>query len=77
MDGAAFYWANRLAGNAEGATALEVAQGGLRLECIGDTSVAVAGAAMPLKINDQTKALWRSHRMTAGDVWSWGMRRQG
>ena len=68
MDGAAFYWANRLAGNPEGATTLEVAQGGLRLECTGDTSVAVAGAAMPLKINGQTKALWRSHRMTAGDV---------
>lgn len=68
MDGEAFYWANRLAGNAEGATTLEVAQGGLRLECTGATSVAVAGAAMSLKINGQTKALWRSHRMTAGDV---------
>ena len=68
MDGTAFYWANRLVGNPEGATTLEVAQGGLRLECTGDTSVAVAGAAMPLKINGQTKALWRSHRVTPGDV---------
>lgn len=68
MDGEAFYWANRLTGNAEGVTALEVAQGGLRLESTGATSVAVAGAVMPLKINGQTKALWRSHRVTAGDV---------
>lgn len=67
MDGEAFFWANRLVGNHSDTTAMEVAQGGLQLECEGTTTLAVTGAAMPLRINGQTKALWRSYQVHAGD----------
>ena len=68
MDAGAFYWANRLVENPEGKTVLEMAQGGLQIECTGATTVAVTGAGVPLRVNGQTRALWRSHRVEAGDV---------
>ena len=77
VDGDAFYWANRLCRNDPGATALEVAQGGLRLECLGETTIAVTGAPMPLKVNGLTKALWRSHRVRAGGVIELGHTKTG
>jgi len=67
MDGGAFYWANRLVENPEGTTAMEVAQGGIRLECTGDTTVAVTGADVALRINGRVRALWCSHRLGRGD----------
>ena len=77
LDGGAFYWANRLCGNNPGATVLEMAQGGLRLECLGETTVAVTGAPMRLKVNGQTKALWRSHRLRSRDVVELGHTKKG
>lgn len=68
LDGEAFYWANRLCVNELGATTLEVAQGGLRMECLGEITMAVAGAPMPLRVNGRTKALWRSHKLQPGDM---------
>ena len=68
LDGEAFYWANRLCLNEFGATALEVAQGGVRMECLGETTMAVTGAPMPLRVNGRTKALWRSHKLQPGDM---------
>ena len=68
LDGEAFYWANRLCANERGTTALEMAQGGARVECLAETTIAVAGAPMPLRVNGQTKALWRSHRLQSGDM---------
>ena len=55
VDGEAFYWANRLVRNHQGDTVVEVAVGGLKLESEVATSMAVTGAALPLKINGQTK----------------------
>ena len=68
IDGEAFYWANRLVGNKQGETVVEVALGGLNLECGEATTIAITGADLPLKINGHPKALWRSHQVTPGDV---------
>ena len=68
VDGEAFYWANRLVGNQQGDTVIEVAVGGLKLESEVATSVAVTGAVLALTINGHTKALWQSHPVGPGDV---------
>ena len=77
LDWEAFYWANRLCANEHGATALEVAQGGVRMECIVETIIAVAGAPMPLRVNGRTKALWRSHKLQPGDMIELGYATKG
>lgn len=77
LDGEAFYWANRLCGNEPGATAMEVAQGGLRMECLGGTTISVTGASIPLRVNGQIKALWRSHRLRLGDMVELGHANKG
>ncbi len=68
LDAEAFSWANRLCGNNEGVTALEVSFGGLTLEAQVATRIAVTGAELPLKINGQEQELWRSHAVNAGDL---------
>ncbi|WP_370277188.1 biotin-dependent carboxyltransferase family protein [Pontibacterium sp.] len=77
LDAEAFGWANRLCGNDEGATALEVSFGGLTLEAQTTTRLAVTGAEIPLSINGQEKELWRSHPVNAGDVIELGYATQG
>ena len=67
LDAFAFECANRLVRNPPNATALEISVGGLTIECEVETTLAVTGAAMPLTINGQTKAAWRSHRIRPGD----------
>lgn len=67
LDAFAFECANRLAHNPPNATTLEISVGGLTIECEVETTLAVTGAAMPLTINGQTKAVWRSHRIRPGD----------
>ncbi len=68
VDGEAFYWANRLVGNQQGDTVIEVAVGGLKLESEVATSVAVTGAVLVFTINGHPKALWQSHPVGPGDV---------
>lgn len=68
IDSQAFKWANRLCGNSLDATAIEVSIGGLSLTAQIDTTIAVTGADMPLTINGEVKALWRSYHVKAGDV---------
>ena len=77
LDGEAFYWANRLCLNGPEATALEVAQGGVRMECLGEITIAVAGAPMPFRVNGRTKALWRSHKLQPGDIIELGYATKG
>ena len=68
LDPVSFYWANRLVGNTANTTAIEVTLGGLSLKSEVETNIAVAGAAMQLKINGKLKTLWRSHRIRLGDM---------
>ncbi|ANY06413.1 biotin-dependent carboxyltransferase family protein [Pseudonocardia sp. HH130630-07] len=50
LDGPAYELANRLAGNAPGAAALELLGGGLRLRARGNQVVAVTGAPAPVRL---------------------------
>ena len=67
LDAFAFECANRLVRNPPNTTTLEISIGGLTIECEVETTLAVTGAAMPLTINGQIKAVWRSHRIRPGD----------
>lgn len=67
LDPEAFALCNRLLGNDPGATLVEVSFGGLVLEATVDTRLCVCGADMPLRINGESRELWRVHPVTAGD----------
>ncbi len=77
IDLGAFQWANRLCANELNATAIEITIGGLVLTAQLDSTIAVTGANMPLTINGQTKELWRSYHVKAGDVIELGFSTQG
>ncbi|MFV0277807.1 MAG: biotin-dependent carboxyltransferase family protein [Parahaliea sp.] len=67
VDPEAFTLCQRLLDNDHNTTLLEVSFGGLVLRAEVDTRLCVTGAALPLRINGQTRALWRVHRVCAGD----------
>ncbi|MFT5335998.1 MAG: biotin-dependent carboxylase-like uncharacterized protein [Halioglobus sp.] len=68
MDPHAYRLCNRLLQNSDNSTALEVSFGGLHLKAHVDSFICVAGANMPLLINDQDRALWQVHKIHAGDI---------
>ncbi|UYG09623.1 biotin-dependent carboxyltransferase family protein [Halomonas sp. M4R1S46] len=61
-------WANRLAGNDWGATALEVTFGGLALEAERDLTLAVCGGDLGATLDEAPLPLWRGLRVRAGQV---------
>jgi biotin-dependent carboxylase-like uncharacterized protein len=67
MDRRAFVIANRLAGNADGAAALECTLVGPRFVVDGPCAIAVTGAAMPVTINGREAASWTTLPIRAGD----------
>ncbi|MDN3638106.1 biotin-dependent carboxyltransferase family protein [Simiduia curdlanivorans] len=67
LDEISFYWANRLCQNPNNTTLIEASVGGLELEALANTSLAVTGANMPLTINGQSKPLWATHSVRTGD----------
>ncbi len=67
LDREAFYYCNRLLGNAGNSTAIEVSFGGLQLVAEVDTFICVTGADMPLRINGEERPLWSVHAVAAGD----------
>ncbi|MEH6649425.1 MAG: biotin-dependent carboxyltransferase family protein [Motiliproteus sp.] len=77
LDPLAFNWANRLCGNPQGSTALEVSIGGLVLEAQVDTQLCLTGAVMPLKINGQEQESWRTQAVRAGDKIELGYATEG
>jgi urea carboxylase len=68
MDALALRLANRLAGNAEGAAALELTVAGptLRFNC--DSVIALAGADMGAELDGQPLANWAAHAVKAGSI---------
>jgi urea carboxylase len=68
MDALALRLANRLAGNAEGAAALELTVAGptLRFNC--DAVIALAGADMGAELDGMPLANWAAHAVTAGSI---------
>ena len=68
LDGFALRVANLLAGNPEDTAALETAVMGLRLKALRDVVVAVTGANLKPMKGREPLAMWRSHRIRAGEV---------
>ncbi len=73
LDRGAMHRANRLLGNAAGLPVLESVAGGLQLQSVGDTVVAVTGATGPLTVRSSAGAVWAVARNAAvalndGDV---------
>ncbi|MBR9814542.1 biotin-dependent carboxyltransferase family protein, partial [bacterium] len=61
-------WANAVLGNPPDAAALEVNFGGLQLEAMVETRVAVGGPQIQVTVNGDTKPLWKPLVMQPGDV---------
>lgn len=70
LDSNSYRIANALVGNQEGAAALELTYIGPEIEFTEDAVIAVTGADMAPKVNGQTKSLWETIALKAGDVLS-------
>lgn len=77
MDPFAFYWANRLCQNEANSTLIETTIGGLQLEAMTDTHIAVTGAFTQVMVNNQEQAMWQTLRIKAGDKIKLGFASQG
>jgi len=77
MDRLAMRAANLLVGNAEGAAGLEAVFIGPQLEFTADALVAVTGADMPIKLDDEPREGWTSFRVKAGQVLSFDFLKAG
>ncbi|RUM77095.1 MAG: hypothetical protein DSZ14_06700 [Candidatus Thioglobus sp.] len=72
MDEHAYAWANHLLNNHFNDAVIEITFGGLQLEVQADTFIAVTGADLDFKINDETAQMWHGLQIHKGDVLSWG-----
>ena len=77
MDALAMRLANRLAGNADGAAALEITLSGPLLKFNCATLIAITGASFKVELNGQPLTLWQSHAVKAGDVLKIGVAGSG
>lgn len=77
LDTLAFDWANRLLGNDENATCLEVSFGGLSLEAEVDTTIVVTGARNKCQISGREIKQWQTHSIKKGEVVELGFASEG
>ncbi|MDK9556985.1 biotin-dependent carboxyltransferase family protein [Marinobacter sp. M216] len=67
MDEHAFLWANRLLNNPLSAAQLEITFGRLSLLAHSDTSIAITGADLGARINNQGVQPWQTYEIKQGD----------
>jgi biotin-dependent carboxylase-like uncharacterized protein len=77
MDVFSYQVGNYLVGNEEGAAGLEITYWGPRLEFTEEAVIAITGAEMPPKINDEAAATWEALKIEAGDVLSFDYLKSG
>ncbi len=77
MDEHAYAWGNHLLNNHFNKAAVEITFGGLQLEAQVDTFIAVTGADLDFRINDQAAQMWHGLQVHKGDVLSWGNPKNG
>jgi biotin-dependent carboxylase-like uncharacterized protein len=77
MDVFSYQVGNYLVGNEEGAAGLEITYWGPRLEFTEEAVIAITGAEMPPKINDEAAATWEALKVEAGDVLSFDYLKSG
>lgn len=68
LDAWSMQWANAVLGNATNAATLEVSFGGLQLEAMIETRVAIGGTPVQLTVNGNAAALWTPLHLQPGDV---------
>ncbi len=68
----AWAWANRLTGNPWGMAVLEVTFGGLELVAERDLTIALTGANLGVRHNQQPAPMWRTLAISAGDTLTFG-----
>ena len=73
MDEHAFFWANRLLGNATNAAQIEINIGRLGLLAHADTYIALTGADLGARINGKEVTPWRTFQIQRGDRIEFGM----
>lgn len=73
MDEHAFLWANRLLNNSLSAPQLEITFGRLSLVAEADTTIALTGADLGARLNDQPIQPWQTHAISKGDRLSFSM----
>jgi biotin-dependent carboxylase-like uncharacterized protein len=77
MDRFALRAANMLVGNDEGAAVLEAVFMGPQIEFTADAMVAVTGAELPPKVNDQIQPMWSSFSVKRGETLSFDYLKSG
>lgn len=77
MDEIAFRANNHLLNNADNATQLEIAPGGLRLRCLADCTIAISGAYLHPTLNGKPLVNFCAHNVVCGDVLAFGFSPRG
>ncbi|MCP4491675.1 MAG: biotin-dependent carboxyltransferase [Gammaproteobacteria bacterium] len=77
LDPLAYDWANRLLGNIDNASCLEVSFGGLTLEAQVNTAITITGANKPCKLNGKDISQWQTHSIKKGDLLEMGYAQDG
>jgi antagonist of KipI len=77
MDAFSLQIANMLVGNRRNEAGLEITMVGPELITLSDTVVAICGADLSPKINDEPVSIWKSLRLKEGDHLSFGTPRSG
>lgn len=77
MDWHAAGWANALLGNPMLAPVLEIAMGGLTLKAEADVTLALCGADLAARVNDQALAPWQRFELSKGDCLTFDLPRSG
>jgi len=73
----AFLWANRLLNNRPNSPAVEICFGGLQLEALTNTNIAITGAEMQASINGEPLENWQTHPLRTGDKLTFGHTKSG
>ncbi|CAA0113938.1 KipI antagonist [BD1-7 clade bacterium] len=68
IDNDAYYWANRLCSNAEGATVIEIAFGGFKACALARCSIAITGCSLNVMVNGKRVSQWVSTHLKPGDL---------
>ena len=77
MDKHAYFWGNRLLGNAADAASLEILIGNCSFQFDAPTTVAITGAPMQPKLNGRPIPNWATVHIHPGDILSFGIIEQG
>ncbi|WP_296270593.1 biotin-dependent carboxyltransferase family protein [Pseudomonas sp. UBA6323] len=77
LDWIAHRWANWLLGNALTAAVVEITLGNAEFECTRDATLALTGADLGARLDDQLLAPWRSFEVRKGQRLSFAQPRQG